>query len=64
MRIEGVILFVHCFVGHSSRYYAGMVELANLIILVQILTTKNLAKAEVILTRINFFRKYLLFIYH
>lgn len=64
MRIEGDILFVHCFVGHSNRYYAGMVELVNLIVLVQILTTKNLAKAEVILTRINFFRKYLLFIYH
>ena len=64
MRIKGDILFVHCFVGHSNRYYAGMVELANLIVLVQILTTKNLAKAEVILTRINLFRKYLLFIYH
>ena len=37
-----------------SSGYAGMVALANVIFLVQILTTKNLAKGEVILTGINF----------
>ena len=49
MRIKGDFLFVHYFVQHSSRYYAGMVALANLIFLVQILTAQNLPKGEVTL---------------